>query len=92
MLLRYARTQFVDPNKDCDDWEKEVTNFYDDDEEEQDDEEEEDSDENTEPEKKNRKREISNSSTGSSSGGGLKRLKLRLGDETMSTIDLDTSG
>ena len=43
-------------------------------------------------EKKNRKREISNSSTGSSSGGGLKRLKLRLGDETMSTIDLDTSG
>ena len=33
MLLRYARTQFVDPNKDCDDWEKEVTNFYDDDEE-----------------------------------------------------------
>ena len=42
-------------------------------------------------EKKNRKREISNSSTGSNSGG-LKRLKLRLGDETMSTIDLDTSG
>ena len=31
MLLRYARTQFVNPNKDCDDWEKEVTNFYDDD-------------------------------------------------------------
>ena len=29
MLLRYARTQFVDPNKDCDDWEKEVDNFYD---------------------------------------------------------------
>ena len=44
-------------------------------------------------EKKNRKREISNSSTGSNgSGSGLKRLKLRLGDETMSTIDLDTSG
>ena len=42
-------------------------------------------------EKKNRKREISNSSTGSN-GSGLKRLKLRLGDETMSTIDLDTSG
>ncbi len=38
MLLRYARTQFVDPNKDCDDWEKEVKNFYDDsDEEEEDD-------------------------------------------------------
>lgn len=34
-----------------------------------------------------RKREISNSSTGS--GNGLKRLKLRLGDETMSTIDLE---
>ena len=56
MLLRYARTQFVDPNKDCDDWEKEVTNFYDDDEEEQDAEEEEDFDEKTEPEKKNQKR------------------------------------
>jgi len=42
-------------------------------------------------EKKNRKREISNSSTGSN-GSGLKRLKLRLGDETMSTIDLETSG
>jgi AP-3 complex subunit beta len=56
MLLRYARTQFVDPNKDCDDWEKEVTNFYDDDEEEEEDEE--GSDENTEPEKKNRKRNI----------------------------------
>ena len=38
MLLRYARTQFVDPNKDCDDWEKEVTNFYDDSEEESDEE------------------------------------------------------
>ena len=32
MLLRYSRTQFVDPNKDCDDWEKEVKNFYDSDE------------------------------------------------------------
>ena len=27
---RYARTQFADPNKDCDDWEKEVSNFYED--------------------------------------------------------------
>ena len=51
MLLRYARTQFVDPNKDCDDWEKEVTNFYDDDEESG-----EDDDENEKEEKSNRKR------------------------------------
>lgn len=36
--------------------------------------------------KKSRKREYSNSSSGS---GGLKRLKLRLGNETMSTIDLE---
>ena len=47
--------------------------------------------------KRTRKRDISScsstSSGGSSSGGqnGLKRLKLRLGDETMSTIDLDSS-
>ena len=40
--------------------------------------------------KSGRKREFSNSSTSSSNnGGGLKRLKLRLGDETMSTIDFD---
>ncbi len=36
-----------------------------------------------------RKRGFSTSSTGSNSG--LKRLKLRLGDETMSTIDLETA-
>ena len=45
--------------------------------------------------KRTRKRDISScsstSSGGSSSGNGLKRLKLRLGDETMSTIDLDSS-
>ena len=29
MLLRYARTQFVDPNKNGDNWEKEVKDFYD---------------------------------------------------------------
>ena len=39
--------------------------------------------------KKNRKRETSTSSTGSASGLTAKRLKLRLGDETMTTIDLD---
>ena len=45
--------------------------------------------------KRTRKRDISScsstSSGGSSGGNGLKRLKLRLGDETMSTIDLDSS-
>ena len=45
--------------------------------------------------KRTRKRDISScsstSSGGSTSGNGLKRLKLRLGDETMSTIDLDSS-
>ena len=43
--------------------------------------------------KRNRKRDISTCSSNSSGGsnsGGLKRLKLRLGDETMSTIDLDS--
>merc|ERR1712141_879644 len=45
--------------------------------------------------KRTRRRDISScsstSSGGSSSGNGLKRLKLILGDETMSTIDLDSS-
>ena len=42
--------------------------------------------------KRNRKRDISTCSSNSSGGSnsGLKRLKLRLGDETMSTIDLDS--
>ena len=42
--------------------------------------------------KRNRKRDVSTCSSNSSGGSnsGLKRLKLRLGDETMSTIDLDS--
>ena len=41
--------------------------------------------------KRNHKRKISTCSSNSSSGsGGLKRLKLRLGNETMSTIDIDS--
>jgi hypothetical protein len=40
--------------------------------------------------KHHRKREISSSS--STASNGLKRLKLRLGDETLSTIDLDQIG
>ena len=39
MLLRYARTQFVDPNKNGDNWEKEVKDFYDSENEESDDDE-----------------------------------------------------
>ena len=35
-ISRYARTQFVDPNKDCEDWEKEVK-FYEDSEESEED-------------------------------------------------------